>query len=644
MENKLELKNSFKKIFIACTLCIFAFVIAILIHHSFYITPNAEDLGITYDMLSHKNPLTTYYQTVDGRYFTNFLYRFGNPLIYNNIILYKSLPILFYFLWIFSTYQLARVTSVAKNLKITLSIFLVSVFIIFMPEISGGLFAMATLYNYGVMIFLIPLIISYSFQYATKRKKSHLITVAILLFLLSGTNEMGIFISGFMLLTILIDKYIQKNKIDFVFFGVIFLIICASIIALSAPGNYNRLGDEILNTSLNEQIKHIGNSYLNSFIAGTIKSIFIFSHPSLILIFYFWFRYSKYLFKTPNTYLKSLKTILPTYILFFLFINFTLPFPFYYSETWLWGYGTMYGMKNIDNPIFFILLFLHLFFINVISGHFNIPSQIEKILNKKSFNITLISTCLLLMFTSNTFFHKYIYDVNYNLLKKYHAENNILIKHIKDQLTTQTNPIEINRFSHRPKTIFTFGYVMDNQLIGVQEITNNGYDVLGIDIDGDSLKRNANFCKWLEQAILIESLFKYYNEKPISCKKEIENRAIVLEKTLPFISKTQHSVFNNKHFTCGISDILIRYNSCFNELKIYLFGFSFHKIKTDNFSFNIKIQVNSHNHFISKDFIMENPFTNSNMETITWKTEQNLNPILHKASRKNQIFVKISNP
>ena len=134
-ERNIKLTNHLEKTLIAYTLCISAGIVVILFHLSFYISPNAEDLGITYDMLSHKKPLLDYYFTVDGRFFTNFLYRFGNPLMYNNIVLYKSLPILFYFLWIFSTYQLVRVTSVPKNLKITLSIFLVSVFIIFIHEI-----------------------------------------------------------------------------------------------------------------------------------------------------------------------------------------------------------------------------------------------------------------------------------------------------------------------------------------------------------------------------------------------------------------------------------------------------------------------------------------------------------------------------
>ncbi|TYZ07049.1 hypothetical protein FY528_16205 [Hymenobacter lutimineralis] len=223
-----------------------------------------------------------------GRFFTNFLLIYLNPLSYDFLSGIKFVFIFSFILKISSVaYCLSCVTSKHKSLLFNYT--LASVFILFYYIISPDKYAAMysftyfSVYQFPCLILILTPVFLYKhhLNLTTKSGAKNLIISGILCILGAGSNELTFMLLGWIIINAMLHYIIQRDndKLKFMLFLGILLAFSGFIAIVAAPGNSNRLSNEFSNSFSYSPI---------IILERTIKFvIYLFSQYTTILILIF---------------------------------------------------------------------------------------------------------------------------------------------------------------------------------------------------------------------------------------------------------------------------------------------------------------------------------------------------------------------
>ena len=215
------------------------------IYLSFFAHPAADDY--CYSLWSMQKPFlenfTHLFQTTGGRYTTNALL-LVNPLKFNNLTLYKTIPVLMILFTVLSVYYLFRsVTScaISKVNSLNASILFVLLYLHQMPSLAEGIYFYnsAVDYHLGLImtVFYFGLLHEYLKRKFILHPAVHLILLLIVLVISLGFNEVITLalmcFHGVVLF--LFNKQQKKISTDWMMVALVCLVF--SCIMLLAPGN-----------------------------------------------------------------------------------------------------------------------------------------------------------------------------------------------------------------------------------------------------------------------------------------------------------------------------------------------------------------------------------------------------------------------
>jgi hypothetical protein len=217
---------------------------------SLYSHPFADDYSISF--MTIKSGFWQYQQMMfsswTGRYTANFLEAL-NPLVFHKENLYGIVPLLMLTLLLFSLYSLLR--KILRDYYPPVQIFVGSLIFFALilnlyPGISEGIYWMTGATEYLLAniltLFCFSLLAGISSQ-SNIRKIVRTILVVVFAIMIAGLNEISALFLFEMLFLLLIYHYRTRSFISIpVLISLIFLVV-ATVIEISAPGNYDRMGN-----------------------------------------------------------------------------------------------------------------------------------------------------------------------------------------------------------------------------------------------------------------------------------------------------------------------------------------------------------------------------------------------------------------
>ncbi len=241
---------------------------------SFYCHPSADDfilskLALKMDSFDYVSYM---FNNWSGRYFGNFLTTI-NPLVFNNLFIYKLVPIILLillFLALFSLIKesLRRYINLQQSLIITSIIYVI--YLDVLPDMAEGIYwySSSTYYFTGgiFLLFLITFFLKIPNLNNFFKKFISIIICIILLVFIVGSNEIHTFLVFEFIILFIIAKLFFKKKLKLTEIVILLVLIGVSIIAISAPGNFRRLG--FLHNHFNFNYTFLNSFKSTSFLIG----------------------------------------------------------------------------------------------------------------------------------------------------------------------------------------------------------------------------------------------------------------------------------------------------------------------------------------------------------------------------------------
>lgn len=174
-----------------------------------------------------------------GRYFSNFLLSFVEPIIYKQFYWYKLIPFLLMLLFIFSISSI--LTSLKLNIsrleKISIVGFFLFLYTYQMPDVYQGFYWVP-----GSLTYLLSqVLVLFSFVFLVKHfqnnNSNYFLLSSFFLFLAFGSNEITAVSMLLILAFVFLYNYFVIGKFNKSLFLILILAICFFSIAVLAPGN-----------------------------------------------------------------------------------------------------------------------------------------------------------------------------------------------------------------------------------------------------------------------------------------------------------------------------------------------------------------------------------------------------------------------
>lgn len=465
---------------------VYILFVANVIYLSFYLFPSAEDFEITYDLSSNPNPILHYYNTLDARYFTNFLTIYFNPLYYQlPIWTYNVIPSVIIFIFSISTFRLTKRISLNKKKSLSLALLFTVIYFSVLSIPSSSLFFMGAAYHYTVFSIILIHIIVECCDYFKSNRPFILYKILLLIILLHGSNEFSLMLTPIIVLTIAIHNYSKTNRLSTHTIILLVVFVISAAIVVFAPGNQNRMHSQGLDffysIDLSEKIIVIAKKIILDmfhFIKATIiqKPFLLFLiFPTLVI---------SSLFPIPELKNISAKKLAFIFTFSLAFILFAFPLPFYLSGIWTTNNMSPnnYNHTNIQS---FLLLILFLFSTLTIAQKQGKSKLLQTIQNNSRSKMFLLLFSLSFIFSKNLFTDT-VNDTFGNTLSNYH--NEVTLRHENLYKKNQLKYITFKELKHKPITILSGNdYYLGNSIIGARIFENHFFRTfIGVNQDGDT--------------------------------------------------------------------------------------------------------------------------------------------------------------
>jgi len=250
-----------------------------------YNHPSADDFTLGIKKTDLITSIERIYNNSSGRYFGTVMARL-NPLRYESIGMYKTLPIILMCLFLiaissFIHYLLRKYYTFKQTLSITF--LLVFLFILQMPSTSEGFFwfsgyityMVPTILTFFLLIFLLKAISTNN----RIQKIGFTVVLSILCIAIIGSNEISLLIVNMIIIFLNINYKLLGKGYKKVLLFLLIICVILTIIEIMAPGNFIRMAKQEYGNNLKWAL--IGSLFL------TATSIVKWSIPVIIVsIFY----------------------------------------------------------------------------------------------------------------------------------------------------------------------------------------------------------------------------------------------------------------------------------------------------------------------------------------------------------------------
>lgn len=322
---------------------------------SFYNVPYGDDFWYANIVKDHGKigAVKEWYNTLSGRYVTNLIMSYADPLVYRNSGGLFIMPLLCIIsLWVVLFLLLRTTLNTVKKDAVLHSGAITASYFLLMPDIREGLFWMSGMMNYhtGVILFLLlirALIIYFKESPEDIISKNFIPFYTILSFMLMGINECIAF--GWIGLLFLINAYqiILKKKYHSFLLWLLGAAFLGALLIVFCPGNQHKAAEYVdenrnLLTAILNSILGIGYYLLRTFKSPFAWGAMLFSIVSAA-------RYSANI-RQQLSFMPGFKTLLALSFIFLVLMY----FPAVY-----FGKDHIPPLRVSDTlVIFFILIFL----------------------------------------------------------------------------------------------------------------------------------------------------------------------------------------------------------------------------------------------------------------------------------------------
>lgn len=214
---------------------------------SFFIHPSADDYILS--AVVRDNGFIEHFKQVyfewSGRYFATFIVSM-NPLVFNWAFGYKLIPVLLFILYYIAFYYLMNVFLSEKSDRINKHLFSLIGVVLFcevIPSTSECFYWMSGSLTYFLPSILTMLLLTLLLKitYFEESRKSIFASALVLPFLICGSNEVNmIFLLG-LLSSVIFYRLVRRKTIIKILLLVWLCTLAASILLITAPGNYYRI-------------------------------------------------------------------------------------------------------------------------------------------------------------------------------------------------------------------------------------------------------------------------------------------------------------------------------------------------------------------------------------------------------------------
>ncbi len=343
---KIKINTSrFRSLFII-SLAVYAlipFLVLMLYNH-----PSSDDFTYANEVLEKGFFSAQYhwYVSWSGRYIGTAILSL-NPIVFHSFLGYKVFALLLFSLLVYAFYFLLNQLFEKESIfnKILIMLLFLIVYFYQMPRVVSGIYWLAGSATYQLGNIFSLFMFGNIIKYLKAKETKYLIYTVLFLFLLVGTNETTMFLTGIILFFIMIIFHFDKQKIKFkfikqknyIFIILVLLAFIFSLIVILSPGNEIRSGffpDKHKLNSFNRAY-HLARTYIIQW----IPVLTIFSILALSLI------------KKPfNANARFFKTNPFVSLLIMIFITYIGFFPAF------WSMGEEPPLRTINVIYFFFIL------------------------------------------------------------------------------------------------------------------------------------------------------------------------------------------------------------------------------------------------------------------------------------------------
>jgi Family of unknown function (DUF6056) len=211
---------------------------------SFFNNPGSDDFDLSYEsqVESFWSLQIRRYFDWSGRYFSNGLISFLDPLIYGNYFWFKIIPILLMVLFFFSivyfisSFQLAT----SRLNKFAYAGAVLFLYIYQMPNVSDGFYWIPGSFTNQLPQVIVLLFFSMLFKYIQTGKTLFVVLASFFLFAAIGCNEITVVSLLFILFLLFFYNYLVLRKFSRTLFLMMTIAIIFGCVEVLAPGNIAR--------------------------------------------------------------------------------------------------------------------------------------------------------------------------------------------------------------------------------------------------------------------------------------------------------------------------------------------------------------------------------------------------------------------
>ncbi len=212
---------------------------------SFFNQPSIDDFwsSNTIHNFGRLGAVKHFYESVSGRYFSNFLMSIFNTLSNRQVWIFKIFPVVIIFAFTFSTYFFYSgllQSFLSKSLIIFLALAYTALHIVNMRSLFEGLYWMSSTicYQLSVIIFLIAL--GSIIRYIQKPSLLYGFIAIVCCLLLPGTTEIISPVFMFILIILFFSLYKKQKSRRFIA-ACILIVLCGILVVFLSGGNHARI-------------------------------------------------------------------------------------------------------------------------------------------------------------------------------------------------------------------------------------------------------------------------------------------------------------------------------------------------------------------------------------------------------------------
>lgn len=296
-----------------------------------------------------------------GRYFSNLLLGFIEPLVYKQFYWYKLIPIVLILVFIFSIFSVltALKFKISTLEKISLVGFFLFLYIYQVPDVYQGFYWIPGLLTYQLSQALVLFFFIFLFKYSQYKKKIYLLISSFFLFAAIGSNEITAVSLLFIITLIFLYNYFVLNKFNKTLFCILILAVCFTSIAVLAPGNAIR----------SEQIKIKHQLFYSLFRSLQLSISLLFKWMPILIICCLFF-------------LKKMMQIIDERIsgqyIMHPFFSFVILFVLVYISVFacFWSTNVLPPNRTL-NTIYFFFIFTFIYFIIGVIYHYLVLKKLD---------------------------------------------------------------------------------------------------------------------------------------------------------------------------------------------------------------------------------------------------------------------------